>query len=78
MIPGQNPNAERPSKEYAPQSIYRSYLPESVFQDAKTYNTEFTSHERLSHQEVIARANGGVTNLDSMVDSTDQYQSDGK
>lgn len=78
MIQGQSDSPPRDSKNYAPQNDYRSYTEENVFQDSKSWNNDRVSHERLSHADVIVRANGGDPSLDSMTDSVGRYQSDAK
>lgn len=75
MIPGQNPTADRNSTENAPQNGYRSYDPESVFLDEKSWSNDRVNHERLDHVAVIKRANGGGPSDTSVVG---HYVSDGK
>ena len=75
MIPGQNPTAERPDITNAPQNDYRSYDAESVFTDPKTWNNDRVSHERLSWNSMIARANGG-TPTDKMTGAVGRFVDD--
>ena len=42
-----------------PQNGYRSYDAPGIFLDNKSWNDVAVAHERLSHEGVIARANGG-------------------
>lgn len=58
-----------------PQNGYRSYDPEAIFTDPKTWNNDRVSHERLSHFDVIKRANGGGPNDGSAIG---HFVSDGK
>lgn len=77
MIPGQNPTADRPSNSNAPQNDYRSYDGESVFRDEKVWNNDRVSHERLSWDGMIKRANGGSP-TDGMTGEVGRFVDDTK
>lgn len=59
----------------SPQNSYRSYDGEKVFTDPQSWNNDRVSHERLSHFDVIARANGGGPTDNS---SVGHFVDDGK
>lgn len=50
-----------------PQNTYRSYDKIAIFTDPQDWNSSEVSHERLSHYDVIKRANGGGPSDTSMV-----------
>ncbi len=65
--------------ENNPNDTYRSYQPMKVYNgEGQDVVAPGVTHERVSHQEMITRANGGTTNMDQMYDLNGNLQSDGK